>query len=55
LGVELTWSATKVVVEVRAEGEYELAYREMRVVLPKGDGRRVGLVADAGGRIRFRT
>jgi alpha-glucosidase len=51
--VAMEWSEAEVQVEVSAQGGYELPYRQMRVVLPEGEGRTVRLSGDVEGRVEL--
>jgi alpha-glucosidase len=49
--IAMEWSETEVRVEVSAQGDYGLPYRQMRVVAPEGERRTVRLEGAAGGRV----
>jgi len=51
--IMLEWSEAEVRIAVSAQGDYELLYREMRVVLPEGEGRMVRISGDVEGRIEL--
>ena len=49
--IALKWSAAEVCVGVSVQGNYELSFRQLRVVLPEREARTVRLEADAEGRV----
>jgi hypothetical protein len=51
--IVMEWDAAEVSVGVSVQGDYELPYRRMRVVLPKGETRVVKLWGDAEVRIEL--
>ena len=51
--IALSWTASRVRVEVGASGNFPLPYPEMRVILPKDETRTVELSGADGIALRF--